>query len=73
MKNSQIAAAGMLCNLTANILDNKRSFLGAAGNTGIQHATDLAVRVLQSNMADDDVRLAIPLLGTGLILSKKGN
>lgn len=68
MKNSQIAAAGMLCNLTANFLNNKKSFLSAAGNSGMKHATDLAVRVLQSNLADDNVRLAIPLLGTGLIL-----
>lgn len=63
MKNSQIAAAGMLCNLTANFLNNKKSFLSAAGNSGMKNATALAVRVLKSNLADDDVRLAIPLLG----------
>jgi len=72
MKNLQIAAAGMLCNLTANFLNNKKSFLSAAGNSGMKNATALAVRVLKSNLADDDVRLAIPLLVTGLILSTIG-
>ena len=70
MKNSQILAAGMLCNLTANFKHNKLCFLE---KDGIKYASVLAKRVLatmSSDHSDEHVRLAIPLLGKGLFCLK---